>query len=269
VVLFDELERGLGPDRGDAVRVVAAAEDAEVDELVARQAEAREDFVVGDFQHFVAVAFRFAALRERQAAQLARRRERQHVHVFGARRERLAAAHELGALRLRLARRVHDGDAHQLQQDFDVVGVLARHFHEGAFGFLDRRDVAAFFRGCEVFLRFRPFRASLLELPALHGRRLAVEDVDWLDAGADQPDRPVEHALNVRRLLAVRVRQHRRRLPVPVRRPNRNQKLIQRHARVNRHFPPHVRLDVHLLHRLRRLVVDHAHQPLDTHPLDK
>ena len=258
--LLDELERGLGADAADGARVVAAAEDTEVDELGGGEAEAGEDGRVRDLGDLVVLAL----FREGHVPELLGRPEGERVHVLGRDGMRLAAAHELGALRLGLARRVDDRHAHRAEQVLDVVAVLAAHLGQQRAVLADGLDVVRLLRLLQLRLGLLALRRPLRQLTTLHARRLAVEDVDRLDARLQQPDRPVEHALDVRRLLPLAVRQDARRTAIAVA-PDRDQELVQRHRRIDRHHAARVRLDHALLHRARRVLVNHAHEPLDAH----
>mmetsp|Transcript_94900 Transcript_94900/g.284400 ORF Transcript_94900/g.284400 Transcript_94900/m.284400 type:complete len:273 (+) Transcript_94900:420-1238(+) len=118
-VVLDELERLDRTDALDRIGVVAAAQDAQVDELLLVELEALERRLQVDLDDR-----HLARLRHRQVAHEDRRAEREGVGVLGARREDDAALGERGARRLRLARRVDDGHAHQLEEGLDLLRLL-------------------------------------------------------------------------------------------------------------------------------------------------
>mmetsp|Transcript_7442 Transcript_7442/g.22883 ORF Transcript_7442/g.22883 Transcript_7442/m.22883 type:complete len:202 (-) Transcript_7442:141-746(-) len=199
-------------------------------------------------------------------AELAARAERQRVHVLGAHRVRLAALDERRALRLGLHRRLDDRHAHGPEENLDVVVVLPRHLGEHARVLLDRGVVARGRRLLELLLGLGALLRAVRERAVLRLGRLAVEDVDGLDARLQQPDGPVEHALDVRRLLAVRVGEDRRRAALAAVASNRDEKLVEAHRRVDRDDAARVPLGARvLLDRARRLLVDDLHETLDAH----
>ena len=289
--LLDELEAVDGADPLDAVAVVAAEEDAEVDELVVGEVEADERRLQAEegasrVRQKCAESRRIAselrpncariALRLQvdledgqlrrlgllQVAEQDRRAERERVHVLGARRVHEARLADRRARRLRLARRVEDGDAHQPEQRLHLLRLLARRAHQPLLLALDVLGRAALLGelrqlGLRRLLPLLPLR----ELAALHRRRLAVEDEDGLDPILHQPDRAVEHAGEVARHLARLVRQ----LALAARLPHRDQELVDRHGRVDRDLPPKVVLELVLLDRVRRVVRDEAREALDAH----
>ncbi|OMJ28878.1 hypothetical protein AYI69_g1638 [Smittium culicis] len=118
-VLLDEVERRLGADVLELFGVVAAEEDAEVDELLELELEAVEHALQAELEDR-----QLLRLAERQTAQQHGRAETQRVHVLARGRPHVARFRKLRAHRLRLARRLHVRHAHQLKQPLAVAHVL-------------------------------------------------------------------------------------------------------------------------------------------------
>lgn len=90
-----------------------------------------------------------------------------------------------------------EGHAHEGEKLLAVVDMLPRHLDGALAELLDRLLVARLLCLLELILRALPPHAPPRELLLLELRRLAVEDVDGLDARLDHARRAVEHALDV------------------------------------------------------------------------
>mmetsp|Transcript_1943 Transcript_1943/g.6432 ORF Transcript_1943/g.6432 Transcript_1943/m.6432 type:complete len:286 (-) Transcript_1943:191-1048(-) len=200
----EELEGGLRSDAGDVAGVVAAAEDAKVDEAAHRHVELleqRRERHLADWP-LDACAGRLGVeevLEHHWSA------KGEHVHVLRRGRVRPARLCNGGAGGLGLGRREHDGHAQQPEQLLHVGVHLRRHARGGALCLAGRLGVAGGERLFERRVRLLLLLLALGQLSRLERRRGTVKHVDGLDAKLEQLDRAGQEALDVRGHLSLRV----------------------------------------------------------------
>lgn len=135
-------------------------------------------------------------------------------------------------MRLCLARRYNDGNAHQPEQRLTVLIFLVPRPHQSFRLLVLLFHVPFFRRLLELGLRLFSLLSTFQEFPRFELRRFPVKNVGRFDAFRQEPDCPIEHALYVRRGFAVRVGQHGGGLIGPAT-PDRNHELINLHRRID------------------------------------
>mmetsp|Transcript_4696 Transcript_4696/g.19140 ORF Transcript_4696/g.19140 Transcript_4696/m.19140 type:complete len:243 (+) Transcript_4696:1013-1741(+) len=211
-VRVEDLVRRAGRDAGKVVEVVAAGQDAKVDEdghrdrfrcgrrleaLLGLRAEPLEDPLES---HLVRRPRRPRprAFGIEQILHDDRRPKGEGVHVFRHDGIRVAATTQRSARRLGLARRVDDGDTHEPQQRFDVLVVLPRDARRRRRGAVYLLPCGVGRQGVVLDLRLALPLGSVAQRRLLEPRRRAIKHEDRLDARLEQLEHAVRKALDVR-----------------------------------------------------------------------
>mmetsp|Transcript_21302 Transcript_21302/g.38507 ORF Transcript_21302/g.38507 Transcript_21302/m.38507 type:complete len:333 (-) Transcript_21302:194-1192(-) len=232
-VFTNEFEGSFGANALDAVAIIAAQQDAQVDKLIVVEVQSLQSlFVI----HGLNVGF--GGIGKGHFAQQNGSAKGEGVHVFRGGRVYRARTGQGGCLGFRLTGCPHYGHTHEIQQSNTVLILLGSGSNQ-PFGLL------VLFLHVSVFLRILESRLCLFPLfPAFHQfttlevGRLAIKDIDGPNSLRQEPNGSIEETLNVRCRFSLRIGQHGRcHIRIVARRPHRNQKLINRHTRINRNLP--------------------------------
>mmetsp|Transcript_89554 Transcript_89554/g.267104 ORF Transcript_89554/g.267104 Transcript_89554/m.267104 type:complete len:201 (+) Transcript_89554:590-1192(+) len=191
-MLYQELDGRRGAHTPEGVAVVAAGEDAEVNELIHADVQLLQRPLQGHLQNLLLLR-----LRRHEIADEDFGAEGQAVCVLRGGRVDLAVSAEGGAGGLRLARRIHHRHAHEFQELLRLLVLLPRDADRGLGALEDLLAVARLHGGLQVCLGVGALLAPRIELLQLQLRRLAVEDVDGLDARLHELDSAREHSDDV------------------------------------------------------------------------
>jgi hypothetical protein len=205
LVVADQFEGGGGADALDGVEVVAAEEDAEIDELhllvlyvspsegipylLPLHAETLHDLVQVDLQNWL-----FALLAEGEMPQQNGCVECERVHILTCSGIDLSTPRQRCTLCLRLSWRNDVWNAHQLQQPLALLVVLPRDSDRPSRELLHVFCCACLFGFLGRSVSFRFPLESLCKLAGFEFRRRAVEDVEGLDAIVNHAESTVEEA---------------------------------------------------------------------------
>ena len=255
LVLADELERSFGADALDGVEVVAAEQDAQIDELRHRHAEPLECLGEVDLVHG-----QLLLLGRRKMLQQDRRTKRKRVHVLGARGVHFAGARQLSTLRLGLGRRNDTRNAHELQQVAHLLVVLPRRAHLSPCELVHLFDVGNVLLLLLLLPCFFAAAKAFLEQLLLEVGRGAVKDVHGLNTVVDHAEGSVEEAEQMRGSLAGLGHEL---LSIVL--ADGDEKLVERHGSIDGDLATKVGLDLHLLDSAGRLVGYEGCEAFDTH----
>eukprot|EP00053_Salpingoeca_punica_P020621 m.212081 g.212081 ORF g.212081 m.212081 type:complete len:414 (-) comp19507_c0_seq1:98-1339(-) len=254
VVLLDERQCAHWANAANRVAVIAAKENAHVDELRHAQAHAVENLCERNL-----LDRHFAGLAEGHVTQQDGRAEREGVHVLGRNAVDLARLDEVRALSLGLTGSRDERNAHQLEQLLALLVVLRQNLDEAARELLHIFGGALLVGRAEAFLSRLAALLALGELAGLERGRLAIEDVQRLDAVVDHADCAEEEAREMARGLALLVHQ------IRALAADSNEKLVNAHRGINGNLPAKVVLHLALLDRLCRIVANDLRESLNSH----
>ena len=194
---LDELVGLDGADSFDLGGVVAAAEDAHVDEFIFGQSEVRHNPISVDFSQGLLLVV--------EVSDHGRRSEDQAICIFRADRVDFAILAHVAALGFGLAWGLDHRNAHQSEHVHHVFSLLLGNVSGSLLLLQCLCKVANIFSLFLLLSCLLLYLSPSQQLSVLLGGSLAVEDPDGLDAIFNEQQRSIEQAQQVSGLVAVGV----------------------------------------------------------------